>query len=582
MIGFKQFLDEMVSSEGDKSHYVHLEDLLITHGAKGIPKILVSLIELVKGIPTTASDTKIDGSPSVFFGKIDGKFFVATKSIFNVNPKYNFTNADIEHNHGHAPGLVSKLKLALKYFPSIYNSTAILQGDMMFARSDVETRDIDDIPHYIFQPNTVANAIPVDSDLGRQIGTSRVGFAVHTKYTQEGKRVQISSSDTKHSKNVFAMPVTAPVLSSYGHIQADINALRQDLNTVSRPGLAVMSSAEIEPLFMIYKNFTVKNNTTTSFDGFVASVKAKFGKEIDKVKTPKSKDAKQKVLDHILDILTKNSKALENVIEVHTAIEKLKDRVIDELNALQPIRRFFKNEFGDLKQANVEGYVSYNVHGTTKFVKRSEFSAQNFAASANRKVSVTEATSAKPNLAVIVPLGRFQPPHKEHMHLIDATLKAAAVARGRPIIFVSTTVDNKKNPLTVDEKLKYLNKMYPNHAGLFQRPPPRAAHMIGVAKLLAQEGYTELLVVIGDDRVMEVATLLNKYNEKEYHFTSIKVISRHDITNTRSGDADGVHASDIRRWAKEGDFENMRGAMSVKLSDGDVKQIMNLIKARVK
>jgi hypothetical protein len=576
---FKNWLEEAVSASEDKSHYTHLEDVLITDGSKGIPKILVSLIDLVKGIPTTASDTKIDGSPSVFFGKVDGRFFVATKSIFNVNPKYNFTNADIDRNHGHASGLVAKLKLALKYFPSIYNSNSILQGDMMFAKGDVETRDIDDIPHYVFQPNTVANAIPVDSDLGRMIKASKVGFAVHTKYTADGKRVQIQASDTKPSRDVFAMPVTAPMLSSYGHIQADINSLRSSLNSVSRPGLALISSPEVEPLFMVYKNAMVRVDAATSYDGFVSFVKAKFQKEIDAAKMPKTKAAKQQIFDDLIGKLESHSKQLADVIRVHSEIERLKDRVIDELNALQPIRRFFKNEFGDLKQANVEGYVTYNNHGTTKFVKRSEFSKQNFLAGSMRKAPVTEAVS---KTAVIMPLGRFQPPHKDHMNLINATLKAANMAKGTPVIFVSAKVDNKKNPLTMDEKIKYLKKMYPGHAGLFQAPPAKNPTLIGSVKAIEELGFTDLIVVLGDDRVREISVLLNKYNNKEFHFNTINVISRHDVTNTRAGGSDGVHASDIRRWAMEGDFDNMREAMAPKLSDTDVKTIMRLIKNRIK
>ena len=59
---------------------------------------------------------KWDGAPAVFAGinPENGKFFVGTKSIFNKTPKINYTNADIDANHG--GGLADKLKVALKYF----------------------------------------------------------------------------------------------------------------------------------------------------------------------------------------------------------------------------------------------------------------------------------------------------------------------------------------------------------------------------------------------------------------------------------------------------------------------------------
>ena len=62
---------------------------------------------------------KWDGAPAIFCGTNpeNGKFFVATKSLFNATPKINYTNADIKRNHGGA--LADKLTVALKYFPKL-------------------------------------------------------------------------------------------------------------------------------------------------------------------------------------------------------------------------------------------------------------------------------------------------------------------------------------------------------------------------------------------------------------------------------------------------------------------------------
>lgn len=63
-MGFKQYIEEastQIAAENDGSHYTHVEDELYVKGSNGIPKILVSIIELVKGIPTTEAQTKIDG-----------------------------------------------------------------------------------------------------------------------------------------------------------------------------------------------------------------------------------------------------------------------------------------------------------------------------------------------------------------------------------------------------------------------------------------------------------------------------------------------------------------------------------------
>ncbi len=58
----------------------------------------------------------------------NGRFFVATKSAFNKNPKINYTHEDIEKNHGHAPGLVEKLKAALTHLPKSTPKKGVFQG----------------------------------------------------------------------------------------------------------------------------------------------------------------------------------------------------------------------------------------------------------------------------------------------------------------------------------------------------------------------------------------------------------------------------------------------------------------------
>ena len=181
---------------------------------------------------------------------------------------------------------------------------------------------------------------------------------------------------------------------------------------------------------------------------------------------------------------------------------------------------------------------------------------------------------------VVLPLGRFQPPHKEHKNLVDAVLKLAKQTHSDAKIFVSRTVDKKKNPLTPQEKIKYLNKMFPGHKGLFDMPPVSTPTMIGSLAELSGK-YDTVHIVLGDDRVDATETLVNKYNGKDFTFEKIVVHSRHSIINTRVGDADGVHASDIRKWAQEGDFDKVRAEMPENMSDADVKGIMRLIQTRL-
>ena len=104
------------------THLEHLEDSILLDGEQGARDAFMFLDELAKVFTGAQKNnfkitTKWDGAPAVFCGIYPGtkKFFVGTKSVFNVNAKINFTEEDVDYNHGSSPGLAVKLKDCLKY-----------------------------------------------------------------------------------------------------------------------------------------------------------------------------------------------------------------------------------------------------------------------------------------------------------------------------------------------------------------------------------------------------------------------------------------------------------------------------------
>ena len=143
MLNFLDFIKEETEAAGEKlKHITHPEDRPLMHGHAGFEHAFGALQQAHKQIKSKeASHTmtmKYDGSPSVVFGHHPktGKFFVASKSAFNKNPKINHTEADIDKNHGHAPGLASKLKAALKHLPKVTPKHGVYQGDLMHTPED--------------------------------------------------------------------------------------------------------------------------------------------------------------------------------------------------------------------------------------------------------------------------------------------------------------------------------------------------------------------------------------------------------------------------------------------------------------
>jgi len=189
MQSFQGFL-----TEDRNTHLEHLEDEIInngTSGAKTAINFLKSVQKMLKGGSGGSNVTvKWDGAPAIFCGinPENGKFFVATKSLFNVTPKINYTNKDISKNHGGA--LADKLKTALKYFPSL-GIKGVLQGDLLFTSSDKKTAKIGGEDSIIFTPNTITYAVPkvsggffgFGSSFYKSINKAKIGIIFHTTYT---------------------------------------------------------------------------------------------------------------------------------------------------------------------------------------------------------------------------------------------------------------------------------------------------------------------------------------------------------------------------------------------------------------
>ena len=153
--------------------------------------------------------------------------------------------------------------------------------------------------------------------------------------------------------------------------------------------------------------------------------------------------------------------------------------------------------------------------------------------------------------------GRFNPPTIGHEKLILKVQSTAAKVNGKGYVFLSQTGGTEKDPLDFTTKLSYLRQHFQSDKNL-SFGDIRANTIIKVMKLLEAEGRTKVIMIAGDDRVMQFQKLLNQYNGQptkagnvEYTFDSIQVIS----AGQRDPDADditGVSASKARELAMKG------------------------------
>ena len=409
MIKFSNFLTE--DKAGKNLHLEHIEDEILNFGVPGgraAINFVQSLRDMLSGSARSSVNmtVKWDGAPAIFAGTdpSDGKFFVAKKSVFNVNPKLYKTNAEVDADV--SGDLNAKFKVALAEFSKL-GIKGVLQGDLMYTSNDLSKETIEGISYYTFQPNTIVYAVSIDSTLGKVIKSSKIGVVWHTTYTGDNLQdmkasfgANISGLKTVSSvwmddatykdvsgKATMTAKETASVtksLSNAGSMFQKINSsmLSKFLN-IQNTFTGNLSGASLKT----YNNSKVRqgkpvSNPKSHAQGYVSWVEDTFQKQIDKLKTQSRKDALENKKKEIARELQKHTSNLTNVIAFQNNIVEAKMGIVKKLNTVKGLTNTFIKTANGFKVTNPEGYVAIDrISGNAvKLVDRMEFSFNNFTA----------------------------------------------------------------------------------------------------------------------------------------------------------------------------------------------------------
>lgn len=394
------------------THLEHLEDSILLDGKQGASDAFKFLDLLAKTFTGQGNNnfkitTKWDGAPAIFCGMYPGtdQFFVGTKSVFNKDAKINITPDDVDRNHGHAPGLVSKLKDALKYFPAL-GITGVAQGDLLFT-DDKKYETIDGKRCITFQPNTITYAIPEGSPFYEKAKRAKIGVVFHTTY--KGNSVENLNATFGYDIDKLNKSSDVLVLSAEtGQLGKDTLITKQEKQRLMRMKTAGASliriagnfldevAKQIEendqltvgPRLKIYFNTYVRQGRrVSSAKKFVDDFKKYFQDEVkkaaDKVKTPKAKAAKLAKLYAGLDFIESNETALLKAVGLYTTLQNAKNFFVRKLEKGEQFGTYLRTEDG-YKITAPEGYVAIsNGTNAVKLVDRLSFSVANFNVSKN-------------------------------------------------------------------------------------------------------------------------------------------------------------------------------------------------------
>ena len=376
-------------------------------GGRAAINFLRSLRDMLAGNARSSINmtVKWDGAPAIFAGidPSDGKFFVAKKSVFNVNPKLYKTAKEIDDDLKGA--LVEKFKVALAEFSKL-GIKSVIQGDLMFT-NDVETQTIDGTKFYTFQPNTIVYAVPVDSDLGKTIAKAKVGIVWHTSYSGSTLESMSASfgvdiSGLKKSPSIWMDDATykdasgtatfnaketetvTSLLSQTGKTFQKINAPTLTKFLKLQDSLTgVLAGASLKT----YNNSKVRagqkiSNPNKHAVGYVRWVDMSVQKQIDKVKSSVAKKKYTNIQKEYMREFSKLTNTLITVITFQNLLLDAKMQIVKKLNSVKGLTDTFIKTSNGFKVTNPEGYVAIDrVSGNAvKLVDRMEFSFNNFTA----------------------------------------------------------------------------------------------------------------------------------------------------------------------------------------------------------
>lgn len=399
MITFKQFI-----SEEKNSHMTHLADMVWDGGVDGVRKA-INYIQTLRdqlgghAIKPMNVSVKWDGAPSVFAGidPSDGKFFVAKKGIFNKNPKVYKTHADIDAD---ASGdLNVKLKIALDEFPKL-GIKGVIQGDFLYAKSDLREVVIDGESYVTFHPNTIVYAVPKNSKLAQRILSSEVGVVWHTQYSGrdfESMHASFGNEIAKHLKKVntvWAIDAVFKDVSGQANMTAEetkevtkiLSDVGKAFNRVTKETFDLI--ADDDTLNIRVNAFVNSKVRQGSLIDNPASFGVELKQHIDQIYSNeaakrKTEKAQQGVFQKASDLKNKidqiSAVELASMAELHTLLTKASLLIIDKLDRASKMKTFLATNDG-FEVTAPEGYVSIDHlgKGALKLVDRLQFSKANF------------------------------------------------------------------------------------------------------------------------------------------------------------------------------------------------------------
>ena len=390
--------------EEKNTHMEHIEDNVLNGGVQGAREsinFLRSLRDMLAGNADAGVNVSVkwDGAPAVFAGTdpSDGKFFVAKKGIFNKNAKVYKTDQDIDDDT--SGDLNKKLKLALKHLPDL-NIQGVVQGDFLFAKSDLKRQKVQGKSYITFHPNTIVYAVPTDVPLAREISKAKIGIVWHTTYSGTSFETMKASFGKNIANSLTQSNAVWSVDAEYKDVSGNATMTKKQtkaitdilsnagktFNKIDAAGLnGISDNNELLQRMKTFLNTKVrKQQKVTNVKKAVAEMIDYFHNyyqiESDKKKSPRGKAGVDERKREVMKYFSQTNRAnLENILTLMNYLVDAKEILINQMNKVKGLDTFLLTDKG-FKSTGQEGFVAIDRVGknAVKLVDRMNFSYANF------------------------------------------------------------------------------------------------------------------------------------------------------------------------------------------------------------
>lgn len=172
---------------------------------------------------------------------------------------------------------------------------------------------------------------------------------------------------------------------------------------------------------------------------------------------------------------------------------------------------------------------------------------------------------------IVFAFGRMNPPTLGHQVLVEKLVSLAKKVGADPVIFLSRTVDKKKNPLPFETKIKLARKFFPD---VIFVDDPSIKNPINAFTWIFNKGYKDVYFIAGSDRLERYKEIADRNKTR---FNTVEVISAGERDPDSEDIATGMSASKMRGFAKVGDYASFRKGMPKRATEKDIQDVYKLL-----